>query len=274
MGKIIYSVLSQDYGYESSGEQVKIELVFKISGGANQTITVYLTEGESYTVTEIWASILTTWNAYPWAGGLVPILTIDQTTGIGTIVESAVETVTFQTMKIYYNENNPRSLELPMILGATDFMAVSTGSVTINLGNDFAFTMPYMGTWRIQCVLDNGQGFESSISTWTPIKSKIETNTDVSRKTISNGAMMTIRGYKVKIDMVPYKYLKSYDLFLDFASRGTAEVILVFGFYIFGDNTVNGHIWGSESGEETLLFDNEQLMSYQVGLLPKSNLEA
>ena len=116
------------------------------------------------------------------------------------------------------------------------------------------------------------QGFDSSVSNWTPIKSTSETQTDISRKKVSNGNIFIVRGWKIKIDNVRYFLLKSYDLFLDFASRG--ECVIDFGFDLFQNETFNCYIWGSESGNETLLFDNEQLMSYEIGLLPSSNLEA
>ena len=272
MGKIIYSLLSQDYGYEGSGEQVKIEIVFKINGGVDNTIIAYLMEGNSYTVTQIWGLIKTAWNSFAW-GFAAPILTIDQKSGVGTIFTSAL-TIQFQTMKVYFNENNPRSLELPMILGMCDYMFTSTDDFSLDLGGDYTCEMPFMGTWRLQGVIPTLQGFDSSISTWTPIKSMSEVQTDISRKKVSNGNVAISRGYKLKIDNVPYSYLKSYDLFLDFASRGTAEVIIDLDFDLFQNNTYNAHIWTSESGNEELLFDVEQLMSYEIGLLPKSNLEA
>lgn len=272
MANIFYSNLSQDYGYENSGELVKIELIFKISGGVDKTITASLVDGDSYTPTQIWDEIKAAWNAYAW-GFTAPILTIDHLNEIGTSVET-ISTIAFQSMKIYYNENNPRSFELPMILGALDYMPIATGVYTLSLGNDFSFQMPFMGSWRMQCTIDTGYGFTSAISNWTPIKAKTESSTDISRTKVSNGPAATIRGYKLKIDLVPYKYLKSFDLFLDFASRGTAEIVMSIGIDLFGNNTTAACIWGEESGEEALIFDQEQLMSYEIGLLPKSNLEA
>ena len=68
MGKIIYSILSQDYGYHFSGEEVKIEIVFKINGGVDNTITAYLVEGDSYTVSQIWDAIKVAWDSF--SGGL------------------------------------------------------------------------------------------------------------------------------------------------------------------------------------------------------------
>lgn len=271
MGKIIYSILSQDYGYENSGEQVKIEIVFKINGGVDNTITAYLLEGGSYTVSQIWDLIKAAWNAFSW-GFTAPILTINHNYGIGTIFISALTTIQFQTMKVYFNENNPRSLELPMILGMCDYMFTSTDDFTLDLGGGYSYEMPFMGTWRLQAIIPTWQGFDSSISNWTPIKSTSETQTDISRKKISNGNIFIVRGWKIKIDNVLYSFLKNYDLFLDFASRG--ECTIDFDFDLFQNNTYNCYIWGSESGNETLLFDNEQLMSYEIGLIPSSNLEA
>ena len=137
MANIFYSNLAQDYGYENSGELVKIELIFKISGGADKTITAYLIQGDLYTPTEIWYVIKLAWDAYAW-GFAAPILTIDHLNEVGTTVET-ISTITFQSMKIYYNENNPRSFELPMILGALDYMPTATGVYTLDLGNDFCF---------------------------------------------------------------------------------------------------------------------------------------
>lgn len=269
MGKIIYSILSQDYGYYDSEERVKIEIVFKISGGVDNTITIYLAEGDNYTVYEIWDAIKSTWNSFSW-GFATPILTINHKNGVGTIFKS-VTTIQFQTMTVYFNENNPRSLELPMILGMCDYMFTSTGDFTLDLGGDYACELPFMGTWRLQAVIPTLQGFDSSVSNWTPIKSSSETQTDISRKKVSNGNIFIVRGWKIKIDNVLYSFLKNYDLFLDFASRG--ECTIDFDFDLFQNNTYNCFIWGSESGNETLLFDNEQLMSYEIGLIPSTNLE-
>lgn len=271
MANVIFSKKIQQYGYKSSGEKVKMELVVTRSGGSPITITSYLVEGDDYTPEQIWDGLKAAWNAYAWVTPK-PFLTIDHTNYLTTTFISAFE-ITFQSLKLYYDIGNPRSLELPVILGFSTKMAIASGSITLDGSTDFQGAMPYMGSWRMQTTIDTGYDFNSSISTWSPIKASIDGATDISRTKVSNGSKATLRGYKIKIDYVPYKYLSQYDMFLDFASRDNAEVELSFGFDLFMDGTVDAYLWGSESGEEAILFDNEQLMSFEVGLLPKTALE-
>lgn len=263
MSNIIFSKISQDYGYESSGEQVKIEL--KVTRGATPiTITTYLIAGDAYTVKQIWQAVISSWNAYSWVFP-PPALTINYTTGIYTEFSSAFE-ITFTSIELFVNENNPRSLELPMILGFNNYMLESTGSVKC----DDAI-IPYIGTWRMPLNIDNECGFKSSIANWSSIKSRTSTTTDITKGGVSNGPLMIIRGFKLDIDNVLNKYLVEYDNFLDFASRG--EVELAFGFDLFGDSTYDAYIWGENSGDEAVLFVQEQLMRYQITLIPSSYLE-
>lgn len=263
MPNIIFSKISQDYGYESGGEQVKIEL--KVTRNTTPiTITTYLVEGNSYTVKQIWQAVIASWNAYSWSMPK-PMLTIDYTNGTYTEFSSAFE-ITFISIEIFVNENNPRSLELPMILGFNNYMLETTGSVKCD-----ECIIPYIGTWRMPLNIDNGYGFKSAIANWSSIKSRTSTTTDITKSGVSNGPLMIIRGFKLDIDNVPNKYLTSYDDFLDFASRG--EVELSFGFDLFGDNTYDAYIWGENSGDEEILFNQEQLMRYQITLIPSSYLE-
>ena len=263
MPNIIFSKISQDYGYESGGEQVKIEL--KVTRNTTPiTITTYLVEGDTYTVKQIWQAVIASWNAHSWAFPK-PMLTIDYTNGIYTEFSSAFE-INFISIEIFVNENNPRSLELPMILGFNNYMLESTGSVKCD-----DCIIPYIGTWRMPLNIDNGYGFKSAIANWSSIKSRTSTTTDITKGGVSNGPLMIIRGFKLDIDNVPNKYLIEYDNFLDFASRG--EVELSFGFDLFGDNTYDAYIWGENSGDEEVLFVQEQLMRYQIALIPSSYLE-
>lgn len=273
MGNIIFSKISQDYGYESAGEQVKIEL--KVTRGVTPiTITTYLAEGDTYTVKQIWQAVIASWNSYSWALPK-PALTINHTNYLTTTLTSAFE-IEFESIKIFVNENNPRSLELPMILGFSNYMLDSTGSIEISnsynpYGDGFYGVMPLMGTWRMPLNIDNEYGFKSSISNWTPIKSRTSATTDITKKGVSNGPVMIVRGFKLEISNVPNKYLVSYDDFLEFSSRG--EVELSFTFDIFGDNTYEAYIWGENSGDEEILFVQEQLMKYSIALIPSSYLE-
>lgn len=271
MPNLIFSKISQDYGYESSGEQVKIEL--KVHRSTTPiTITTYLVEGNSYTVKQIWQAVIAAWNAHSWTIP-APMLTIDYTNGIYTEFISAFE-ITFNSIEIFVNENNPRSLELPMILGFNNYMLESTGSVKIDWDtthSEFPGLMPYIGTWRMPLNIDNGYGFKSAVANWSSIKAKLGTETDISKTSIKNGKFEIIRGFKIDIDNIPNKYLVQYDSFIDFSSAG--EVELSFGFDLFGDNTYDAYIWASESGEETILFVQEQLMRYQITLIPSSYLE-
>lgn len=269
MANVIFSKLSQMYGYESSGEQVKIELVVTRSGGSPITITTYLVEGDDYTPKQIWDGVKAAWNAHSWVIP-APSLTIDHTNYLTTTFISDFE-ITFKSIKLYYDIRNPRSLELPVILGFSTKMASATGSITLNSSTDFIDAMPYMGSWRMQTTIDTEYGFNSSISTWVPIKARTESSTDITRTSVDNGPELITRGYKLTVAMVPYKYLKYYDLFLDFARRG--EVEISFGFDLFMDQSVAAYIWGSESGEDTLVFDAEQLVNYDIALIPKSSLE-
>ena len=264
MANIILSKLSQMYGYESSGEQVKLELVVTRSGGSPITITAYLVEGDSYTPEGIWDLLKTAWNAHSWVIP-APALTINHTDYITTVFSSAFE-IDFVSLKLYYRIENPLSLELPVILGFDTKMATATGSIEVASAE-----LPYMGSWRMQTTIDTGYGFNSAISTWSPVKARTESITDITRVAVNNSPELVTRGYKLTVSVVPYKYLKFYDLFRDFARRG--EVEIVFGFDLFMDSTTAAFLWNSESGEETLVFDEEQLVNYEIALIPKSSLE-
>lgn len=271
MSNIIFSKISQDYGYENSGEKVKIEL--KVTRGTTPvTITCYLVEGDSYTAQQIWTGLKAAWDAYSWVLPK-PALTIDNTSGIYTEFIGSFD-INFVSIELFVNENNPRSLELPMILGFNDYMLDATGSVKIDWTttySEFPGIMPYIGSWRMPLNIDNGYGFKSSISNWTPLKARTSSSTDVTKTSVSNGVCVIVRGFKLEISNVPNKYLVSYDLFLEFASRG--EVELDINFDLFGDNTYSAYIWGENSGDEEILFVQEQLMKYTIALIPSSYLE-
>jgi hypothetical protein len=273
MANVLLSEVSCDYGYEDSGEQVKI--VLRITRGVTPiSIETALVEGDSYTPQQIWQGVIYSWNAYAWSGS-APSLTIDYLTLPNTEFSSNDGTINFQSISVFCNINNPRSLELPMILGLANKMQTTTVEYKVDWDispyNDAPGYLPYMGTWRLQCNIDTGYGFTSNVSTWSPLESRTDASTDINRTSLSNGADIVVRGYQIKISMVPYKYVKQYDAFRDFARRG--QLTLAFGFDLFTDGTTSAYLWNSESGSVELVFDAEQLCSYTIGLLPISNLE-
>ena len=279
MANMVKSKHTQDYGYLSTTQRVYIELKVNRSGGSPITITAPINAGTSYTAEQIWGLVLTAWNAHSWvipAHSWVipaPALTIDHTSYATTSLSSALE-IEFMSIKIFFDSNNPRSLELPVILGFSDRMQSATGSIEIDNtypSVGFYGTMPFMGSWRMQCVLDTEQGFDSAVSEWSPVVYMTDTNTDITRTTVSNGDRLVTRGHKFTVSPVPNKYVKSYDRFIDFASRG--EITLVFGFDLFGDGTYDAFIQKEDSQGGELLFDFEQLVSYEVVVIPKSSLE-
>lgn len=276
MVDILHSDFSQIYGYEYSGnEMVYIEL----AGYYNVTpflITCEIPHDVSLTYRDIWQLLIDAWNDYHFPSyPIQPILTIDFTNYPTTVLNEAGSIIDIVSIEIFVDINNPRSLELPRIMGFNEEMLNSTTSVKIDWDGTNTI-MPFMGSARLQTTIDiktfsdNTLSF-SRLADWTSVETPNSQVTDISRTTISNSQYHKKRGMKLKVINVPDRYIFNYDLFIDFAGRGDIE--LEFSFDLFSDKTTLANLWGAESGNAKVRYSQYNLWEFDLCLIPKSRLK-
>lgn len=264
MSNVIYSEYEQNYG---SSTDVAIEIKVNKSGTIH-TITTVIGE-TAYSINDVWGLVLTDWNAY-WS--TPPALTINHDEHFGTHLETAFG-YNFVSIEIYFHEDNPRSFELPMILGFDNKLQDETGSILYTnptLENEIELT--YMGTWRLQTEIDTGYQFNSQCSDVFEVNIESEKNTDVTRTGVYSGNLFVARGMGFEITAVKFVNLKAYDDFIEFAKQGKVRCEFEWGLFD-ANHTFSGYIYLPESMSPTLQFKVERLFSYRIALIPESHLE-
>lgn len=275
MVDILHSDFSQIYGYENSGEKVYIEL-YGYYNVTEFTITCEIPHDVSLTYRDIWQLLIDAWNDYHFPSyPIQPVFTIDFTNYPTTVLTAPGSIIDILSIEIFVDINNPRSLELPRILGFSEEMLDSTTSVKIDWDGNTSI-MPFMGSARLQTTIDIKAFSDNTLSNsrladWTSVETPNSQVTDISRTSVSNSQYHKKRGMKLKVINVPDKYIFNYDLFVDFAGRGDIE--LEFSFDLFSDETTLANLWGSESGSAKVRYSQYNLWEFDLCLIPKSRLK-
>jgi len=269
MSNIIYSKFTQVYGYSTN---VYIELKVKL-WLVNHTVSIPI-DTTSYTITEIYGLITTAWAAHAWSA-TTPELIIDHTSELTTVFGSA--DVTFVSIEVFADENNPKSLELPVILGLSRQMLESTGSIKYTFPTSPIYdpSLPYMGAWRLQTEIksydaDNAFLLSSSVGDSDLITLETDKITDISRNTVSNSESYVVRALLIIIENVPFINLTDFDIFRSFARRGKVEIF--FDFDLFGNGDTEADVIDAESGGSSVTDKIRKWCTYSIALSPKDNL--
>jgi hypothetical protein len=274
MSNVIYCNKTQVYGYnDGTSDIVAITLSVRKNGGSIIQIITHI-DTLSYTIPEIWALVIASWNAHSW-GNPSPVLTINHTDGVGTRFSSA-STIRFVSLRLSYAEGNYNSQELSRILGLDDAYHIGQGdgvvSVNWTAAQGVGVELPYMGLWPLQTEIDTGYDFSSQCGDIFEVNIEGENNTDVTRTGVYSGNVFTARGMGFIIEGVKFKMLKWYDDFVEFA--GDNKVTCKFEWGLFDEeHTFSGYIYQPETMKPTLKFKVERLFNYKIALIPESHLQ-
>lgn len=275
MSNVIYSTKTQVYGYEfESTDLVSLSLNVKRGASPDVIQITAVIDSSSYTIPQIWALLVSAWNAHSWTLP-APALTITHNTSVGTKFTSASE-IQFISISVSFAEGNPNSQELSRILGVDNTYHIGDGDGSTTASwtavQGASVELPYMGTWKLQTEIDTGYEFNSQCGDIFEINIEGENNTDVTRTGVYSGNVFSARGMGFVIEGVKFKMLKWYDDFVEFA--GDDKVTCEFEWGLFDENhTFSGYIYQPETMKPTLKFKVERLYDYKIGLIPESHLE-